>query len=128
MRIIVISKEWKIASLICGALIQMPNEKVEMKYTTVHIPNTLARLIDKLIESEQFAYSSRSEFVKDAIRRFLEYHGYYPQSGISLEKAKITINPSLTKEDLENSIAEMNSKIKMLNDLKSCLMKNADKS
>jgi Arc/MetJ-type ribon-helix-helix transcriptional regulator len=54
----------------------------KMRYTTVHIPSALAILIDKLTDSGDFAYSSRSEFIKDAIRRFLEYHGYYPQSGL----------------------------------------------
>jgi len=58
----------------------------------------LAVLIDELIECGEFAYSSRSEFVKDAVRRHLEYHGYYyPKSGIMLEKSKITVNPSLLK-------------------------------
>ena len=48
------------------------------KYTTVHIPTVLAKVIDEIIEKEQCAYSSRSEFIKDAIRRFLEHYGYYP--------------------------------------------------
>ena len=92
-----------------------------MKYTTVHIPDTLAILIDKLIDSGNFAYSSRSEFIKDAIRRFLEYHGSYPQSGLSLEKSKITLNPSLFKEETEKMIVDINSKIKILQDLKNAL-------
>jgi Arc/MetJ-type ribon-helix-helix transcriptional regulator len=61
---------------------------MKMKYTTVHIPNALAILIDKLIEGGEFDYSSRSEFLKDAIRRFLEYYGYYPQSDILIENLK----------------------------------------
>jgi Arc/MetJ-type ribon-helix-helix transcriptional regulator len=96
-------------------------EKGKMKYTAVHIPEMLAILIDKLIDSGEFAYSSRSEFVKDALRRFLEYHGYYPLSSISMEKSKITISPSLTREDLDKTIAEINAKIKMLHDMKSFL-------
>jgi hypothetical protein len=58
------------------------------KYTTVHIPNVLAILINKLIDSGEFAYSSRSEFVKDALRRFLGYHGYYLPLSISMENPK----------------------------------------
>jgi Arc/MetJ-type ribon-helix-helix transcriptional regulator len=50
------------------------------KYTTVHIPTVLARDIDEIIENEQCAYSSRSEFIKDAVRRLLEYYGYYPKA------------------------------------------------
>ena len=57
----------------------------QVKYTTVHIPNALAALIDNLIESGEFAHSNRSGFVKDALRRFLEYHGYYLQSGLTGE-------------------------------------------
>jgi Arc/MetJ-type ribon-helix-helix transcriptional regulator len=57
------------------------------KYTTVHIPTVLAEVIDEIIEREEGAYSSRSEFIKDAVRRFLEYYGHYPRkhrnSGIS---------------------------------------------
>jgi metal-responsive CopG/Arc/MetJ family transcriptional regulator len=97
------------------------DKKGKMKYTTVHIPDVLAILIDKLIDSGEFAYSSRSEFVKDALRRFLEYHGYYPISGISMEKSKITISPSLNREDLDKTIAEINAKIKMLHDMKSLI-------
>jgi Arc/MetJ-type ribon-helix-helix transcriptional regulator len=42
------------------------------KYTTVHMPTVLARMVDEIIENEEGAYSSRSEFIKDAVRRFLE--------------------------------------------------------
>ena len=44
------------------------------RYTTVHIPASLAETIDELIVSERYAYSSRAEFIKDAIRRFVEYY------------------------------------------------------
>lgn len=54
----------------------MPKKKTS--YTTVHIPTDLAELIDSMVENGRFAYASRSEFVKDAVRRFLEYHGHYP--------------------------------------------------
>jgi Arc/MetJ-type ribon-helix-helix transcriptional regulator len=50
------------------------------KYTTVHIPTVLARMVDEIIENEEGAYSSRSEFIKDAVRRFLEYYNHYPRN------------------------------------------------
>lgn len=51
-----------------------------IKYTTVHIPTVLAKVVDEFIENGELAYASRSEFIKDAIRRFLEYYGYYPRN------------------------------------------------
>lgn len=59
-------------------LIIMGDEE-RRKYTTVHIPTALAQLIDEILEDEEGAYSSRSEFMKDAIRRLLEYYGRYPK-------------------------------------------------
>lgn len=53
---------------------------MKIKYTTVHIPTVLAKTIDEVIENGELAYASRSEFIKDAIRRFLEYYGYYPRN------------------------------------------------
>jgi Arc/MetJ-type ribon-helix-helix transcriptional regulator len=99
-----------------------------IKYTTVHIPNALAALIDNLIESGEFAFSSRSEFVKDALRRFLEFHGYYPQAGLSLEKTKITLNPALLDEEADKMIAELNSKIKTFQELKNVFVKERNKN
>jgi len=58
---------------------------VKTEYTTIHIPKVLAGLIDKLVENGEFAYSSCSEFAKDAIRRFLEQYGYYPPNSQKLE-------------------------------------------
>jgi len=55
-------------------------ERSKIKYTTVHIPTVLAKTIDKVVENGELAYASRSEFIKDAIRRFLEYYGYYPRN------------------------------------------------
>ena len=55
-------------------------KKMKIKYTTVHIPTVLAKTIDEVIENGELAYASRSEFIKDAIRRFLEYYGYYPRN------------------------------------------------
>lgn len=55
-------------------------KRTKIKYTTVHIPTVLAKTIDVVIENGELAYASRSEFIKDAIRRFLEYYGYYPRN------------------------------------------------
>lgn len=61
------------------------------KYTTVHIPTVLAGKIDEIIGDEGGAYSSRSEFIKDAIRRFLEYYGYYPKHAKGLKPVEQVI-------------------------------------
>ena len=63
------------------------NVKGKIKYTTVHIPTVLAQLIDEIIENGELAYASRSEFIKDAIRRFLEYYGSYPRKNETQEKS-----------------------------------------
>ena len=49
-----------------------------IKYTTIHMPKRLLELIDNVIENETLAYSSRTEFIKDAVRRYLETLGYFP--------------------------------------------------
>ena len=61
--------------------------KKKIKYTTVHIPTILAQSIDDIIENGELAYASRSEFIKDAIRRFLEYYGRYPRKDATQEKS-----------------------------------------
>lgn len=77
------------------------------KYTTIHIPTALGKLIDELIEDGEFAYVSRSEFVKDAIRCSLQKHGFYP--------SKSWVTRNLTNEAfLEN----LNKKIKQLKELR----------
>jgi Arc/MetJ-type ribon-helix-helix transcriptional regulator len=48
-------------------------------YTTVHIPKVMADGIDEVMTAEVGAYSSRSEFVKDAVRRRLEDYGVFPK-------------------------------------------------
>ena len=82
----------------------MSKEKKHPKYTTIHIPVALANLIDNLIDNGEFAYSSRSEFVKDAIRRSLEKHGFYPNK--SWNKKSITSETFL--QDLAEKIKKMN--------------------
>jgi len=42
------------------------------------MPKRLLELIDNVIENETLAYSSRTEFIKDAVRRYLETLGYFP--------------------------------------------------
>jgi len=53
----------------------MPLKK-RIRYTTVHLPVELLQMVDNVIEEGKYGYSSRAEFVKDAIRRYLEWHGY----------------------------------------------------
>ncbi|MFP3985729.1 MAG: ribbon-helix-helix domain-containing protein [Candidatus Bathyarchaeia archaeon] len=75
------------------------------KYTTIHIPTALAKLIDELIDSEEFAFTSRSEFVKDAVRRSLEKHGFYPKNQKSwLEKA---LNTEETQKRINETIKQL---------------------
>lgn len=72
----------------------MKNPAEKTKYTTIHVPVVLANLIDDLVNSGAFAYSGRSEFVKDALRRFLEKHGHYPKhSGVRLETSTLSLSP-----------------------------------
>jgi metal-responsive CopG/Arc/MetJ family transcriptional regulator len=78
------------------------------KYTTVHIPTTLAEVIDEIIESERYAYSSRSEFIKDAIRRFLEYYSYYPSSKRNSKKEEQHVD--LTQEDIASLLTRIVNK------------------
>lgn len=42
------------------------------RYTSVQIPKPLANAIDREINEGGLGYSSRAEFVKDAIRRLIE--------------------------------------------------------
>ena len=88
--------------------------KKAQEYTTVHIPTALARFIDELIDSGEFAYTSRSEFVKDAIRRSLETHGFYPR------KPNALLERTLSTEELQK---DLNERIKQLKELRSLLVK-----
>lgn len=98
---------------------QMGRSKVERGYTTVHIPTALATFIDELIDSGEFAYTSRSEFVKDAVRRSLEKHGFYPKSPKSL------LEKALSKEEIQK---DLNEKIKQLKELRSILLTEKEKN
>jgi metal-responsive CopG/Arc/MetJ family transcriptional regulator len=80
-------------------------ERSDHKYTTVHIPTTLAEAIDNIIESEKYAYSSRSEFIKDAIRRFLEYYNYYPASRRNSKQGEPQLD--LNQEDVTKLVTQI---------------------
>lgn len=69
----------------------------------------MAELIDNVLEADEFAYASRSEFIKDAIRRFLEYYGHYPRSG-SIARGQRRINGELD-QPLDAAMAENTRKI-----------------
>jgi len=84
-------------------------KKARGKYTTVHIPTVMAELIDNVLEADEFAYASRSEFIKDAVRRFLEYYGHYPRSG-STARSQRRINDELD-QPLDATIANHTRKI-----------------
>ena len=46
------------------------------KYKTVSIPEELAIMIEEVIESDNYGYSSISEFVKESVRERLRGLGY----------------------------------------------------
>jgi len=75
--------------------------KKKTQYTTVHIPIELLKLVDVIINEEKFGYSSRAEFVKDAIRRYLEWFGYYPpkKEKMRVEEFIIEAARKLSKKD-----------------------------
>ena len=41
-------------------------------YTTVALPNTLVKELDGIIKEKKKGYTSRGEFVKEAVRALLE--------------------------------------------------------
>ena len=41
-------------------------------YTTIKIPTGMVENIDKIINDEKFGYKSRSEFVKEALRKHIK--------------------------------------------------------
>jgi len=85
----------------------------KIKYTTIHIPVALGKLIDELIESGEFAFASRSEFVKDAIRRSLEKHGFYP--------SKSWLTRNLANEAISENL---NERIRQLKELRAISLSN----
>ena len=91
------------------------NNNNKTQYTTIHVPVALAELIDALLDSGQFAYASRSEFVKDAIRHSLVEHGFYPNSS--------WLERTLTDKRLDQ---HLNKRIKQLKELRSLALQNGD--
>ena len=89
----------------------MAEEKGRQRYTTIHIPVALAKLIDNLIDTGDFAYTSRAEFVKDAIRRALEKHGFYPGGSRSL------LDMDLNNEKIQEELAKRINRLKELRSL-----------
>jgi Arc/MetJ-type ribon-helix-helix transcriptional regulator len=48
------------------------------KWMYVGIPKEIAERIDKVIESEQWGFRSRSDYVLEAVKMDLRVRGYYP--------------------------------------------------
>jgi|YelNatPaOPRAMG01_1025707.scaffolds.fasta_scaffold73188_3 metal-responsive CopG/Arc/MetJ family transcriptional regulator len=44
----------------------------KIEYVPIGIPKEMVELIDKIIQEKKFAYVSRNDFVRDAIRRRLD--------------------------------------------------------
>lgn len=42
------------------------------RWRTVQLPEELLRRVDEIVSHPEFGYTSRSEFIKDAVRRRLE--------------------------------------------------------
>ena len=54
----------------------MTEESKRKRYTSVSIPVRLAKIIEEVIESGVYGYTSVGEFVRDAVRRRLEELGF----------------------------------------------------
>jgi Arc/MetJ-type ribon-helix-helix transcriptional regulator len=50
--------------------------KRKYKYHTVNLPDSLARIIEEVVESRKHGYTSIPDFVKDAVRQYLRELGY----------------------------------------------------
>jgi len=48
------------------------SSKKHSKFASVSIPVEIIREIDRIVKSGEGGYVSRAEFIKDAIRRYLE--------------------------------------------------------
>jgi len=46
------------------------------EWITIKLPKDLVDRIDNLIESGRYGYTSRADFVSDAVRRLLKEYGY----------------------------------------------------
>lgn len=48
---------------------------MSLNYISVSLPRDLVKRVDEILENKELGYSSRPEFIKDAIRRHLEFLG-----------------------------------------------------
>ena len=46
------------------------------KWITIALSKDLVDKIDKLVESGKYGYTSRADFVSDAVRKLLKEYGY----------------------------------------------------
>ena len=46
------------------------------KYHTVNLPDSLAKIVQEVVESGKHGYTSIPDFVKEAVRRYLRELGY----------------------------------------------------
>jgi len=46
------------------------------RYHTVNLPDSLAKVIEEVVESGNHGYTSIPDFVKEAVRRYLRELGY----------------------------------------------------
>jgi len=46
------------------------------KYHTVNLPDSLAKVVEEVVESDKHGYTSIPDFVKEAVRRYLRELGY----------------------------------------------------
>lgn len=49
--------------------------QMSLNYISVSLPKDLIKKVDEILGNKELGYSSRPEFIKDAIRRHLEFLG-----------------------------------------------------
>jgi metal-responsive CopG/Arc/MetJ family transcriptional regulator len=82
-------------------------------WTYVNLPKELAEQIDELVNAQEHGYRSRSEFVSDAVRRFLEH--LYAEKSLRKGKSRISqrrleTNHPRTKSRLSDQHRILNGK------------------
>jgi metal-responsive CopG/Arc/MetJ family transcriptional regulator len=48
---------------------------MSLNYISVSLPRDLIKKVDEVLSHKELGYSSRPEFIKDAVRRHLEFLG-----------------------------------------------------
>lgn len=48
---------------------------MSLNYISVSLPKDLIKKVDEVLSNKELGYSSRPEFIKDAVRRHLEFLG-----------------------------------------------------